>query len=245
MKTEIASGNQSANAGGHDDVVDVEEYFSTGRSVPKALKYRIRVDKVKYVVTVTEMRGREILAVASKTPEKYLLRQKLRSGVEEVKPDQIVSFLTPGIERFMTIPNEVTEGEGPQARWQFKPLAQDIAYMDSTGLFWEAVVEGGVKALIFHNWPLPTGYNVPHAHVHVRLTDGYPDAQIDMAYFHPPLHRVDGRGINSLTNLHFDGQLWQQWSRHRTSASAWRADVDDLSTHMALVQDWLAAELRK
>jgi hypothetical protein len=43
----------------------------------------------------------------------------------------------------------------------------------------------------------------------------------------------------------FAGRQWQQWSRHRTAASAWRPGEDDLSTHMPCVQDWLAAELKK
>lgn len=228
-----------------DEVVDVEEHFAAKREVPKAKKYRIRIDKDQYVVDVSEMNGRQILALAGKTPDKFLLRQKLHSGVEEVKPDQVVSFVTAGVERFMTIPNEVTEGEGPQVRHQFKPISQDLEYLGSTSWRWEAVVEGGLKVLIVYDWPLPVGYNVTHANVHVRLTDGYPDTQIDMAYFSPALSRADGRNINNLSTLQFDGQQWQQWSRHRTSASAWRPGIDDLSTHMALVDDWLAAELRK
>ncbi len=245
MNANLNAAPEAENNGKEEDIIDLEEYFAAGKVVPKAKKYRLRVDKEKYVVDVTEMTGRQILALAGKTPEKFLLRQKLKGGVHEVKPDDLVSFVKAGVERFMTIPNEVTEGEGPVARCEFQPLAQDLEYLNGTGLRWEAIKEGGLKVLVMHDWPLPPGYNVSHAHVHVRLTEGYPDAQIDMAYFSPALSRTDGRGINNLSALQFDGQPWQQWSRHRTSASAWRPGVDDLSTHMALVDDWLTAELRK
>lgn len=230
----------------HEEViVDLEEHFVGNRKVPNAKKYRIRLDNEKYVVEVESMTGAQILALASKTPDKYLLRQKTRQGVTEVKPTDLISFVEAGVERFMTIPNEVTEGEGPQLRRQFAPMANDRQYLDSTGLRWETLEDSQVKALVFYDWPLPLGYNVPIANVHVRISAGYPDAQIDMAYFTPSLSRADGKNIGALSELSFDGQQWQQWSRHRTPISVWRPGVDDLSTHMALVDDWLTAELRK
>lgn len=228
-----------------DEVIDLEEFFAAKRPVPKGKKYRIRIDKVRYVVDVPEMTGTQILALAGKTPDKFLLRQKLRGGVEPVAPGQVVSFVAVGVERFMTIPNEVTEGDGPQPRRQVQPLAQDQEFLDGTLLRWESVVEAGLKVFVIYDWPIPPGYNVQRANVHLRLTDGYPDTQIDMAYFSPPLSRADGRGINNLSTLQFDGQLWQQWSRHRTPASAWRPGTDDLCTHMALVDHWLSTELKK
>lgn len=228
-----------------NDVIDVEEFVAAGKVVPKAKQYRIRLDKQQYVVGVEQMTGREILALAGKTSETFLLRVKAANGVEPVGADQIVSFLAPGVERFMTIPNEVTEGDGPTFRVQFSPLPTDRIYLDSLGLRWEAVAENNVQALVFYNWPLPKGYNAHEADVHVRLNNGYPDTQIDMAYFAPALARADNRPIGGLSLCSFDGRQWQQWSRHRTPSSQWRIGEDDLSTHMPLVRDWLEAELRK
>lgn len=228
-----------------DDVVDIEEFFVSGRQVPAGRKYRIRIDKQRYVVDVSHMTGRQILTLAGKTPEKSLLRQKVHGSVVAVGPDDDVSFLAPGVERFMTIPNEVQEGEPSPPRMHFQPLPTDIAYLNSLGLRWEAILEAGARAVVLYRWPLPTGYTTPVVDVHVRLTDGYPDTQIDMAYFAPALGRIDGRAIRGLSTLQFDGRQWQQWSRHRTGTGAWRVGEDDLSTHMALVHAWLSAELRK
>ena len=51
----------------NDDVVDVEEFFAAGKPVPpNAKNYRIRLDKQHYVVPVSQMTGREILALAGK-----------------------------------------------------------------------------------------------------------------------------------------------------------------------------------
>lgn len=228
-----------------DGIVDLEAYFAAQRPVPKGSKYRIRIDKHHYTVHAHEMTGRQILALAGKTPDKYLLRQKLHHGVEPVGPDQMVDFTAHGVERFMTIPNEVTEGEPAQQRIQFNMLPADASYLNSLGLRWEAVSDGGVQAVVIYEWPLPAGYSVARADVHVRFTALYPDAQIDMAYFSPPLARADAKPVGGLSICPFDGRHWQQWSRHRTAASAWRVGEDDLSTHMSLVRDWLDAELRK
>lgn len=227
------------------NVVDIEEFVASGKPVPKAERYRIRIDKQQYVVEVDRMTGREILGLAGKTPEKFLLRMKAANGVEPVGADQVVSFLAQGVERFMTIPNEVTEGDGSAPRVQFNLLPADKRYLDSLGLRWEAVTENNIRTLVIYNWPVPVGYNVLEADVHVKFSDGYPDSQIDMAYFSPALARTDNHPIRGLTMCSFDGRQWQQWSRHRTPASRWRIGEDDLSTHMSLVRDWLEAELRK
>lgn len=227
------------------EVVDVEAYLAAGKPVPRGKKYRIRVDKQQFVVAVSEMKGREVLALAGKTPEKYLLRQKVRGAVVPVGPDDEVSFVAPGVERFMTIPNEVQEGDAAAQRQDFKLLPDDLAFLNALGLRWEAVLEGQVMCVVIYDWPLPPGYNVDAADVHVRMTAGYPDVQIDMAYFAPALARRDGRSINGLSSLQFDGRQWQQWSRHRTANSPWRIGEDGLLTHMQYVYAWLEAELRK
>jgi hypothetical protein len=228
------------------EVVDLESYAKAGKPVPPGQTYRIKIDKQTYEVLVETMTGREILTLAGKTPpEQYILQQKSGPNVKRIGLDDSVSFVEPGIERFMTIPNEVTEGESPQRIEQFAPLADDRAYLDSLGLRWEAVIDGPVQRIVIHEWPIPHGYNTRSASVNVRLETGYPDAQIDMAYFYPHLSRADGRPINGLTTDNFNGCEWQRWSRHRTSISAWRIGIDNLETHMLLVADWLNTELSK
>ncbi len=241
------STDKEVNMGNKPDkqIIDLEEFAVAGKPVPPGASYRIRIDKDQKVVEVDHMKGREILALVNKTPEKFILRQRVNGAVKPIGADETVSFLDPGVERFMTIPNEVTEGEGPQPRREFKLLKGDEAFLNSLGLRWEAVDDNGVQAVIIYGSRLPAGYNVATADVHVRFSSGYPDTQLDMAYFAPALARTNGHGINNLSTTTFDRRDWQQWSRHRTNASAWRSDIDDLSTHMALIEDWLAAELRK
>ena len=93
------------------EFIDLEEWAKAGKKPQRARKYRIRIDKEYKDVTVHEMTGREILALVGKTPEKYLLSQKLRHGVvEPVGPDQIVKFHHHEVERFQTLALDPTEG---------------------------------------------------------------------------------------------------------------------------------------
>jgi hypothetical protein len=92
--------------------VEIEEYGKKNDRPPKAKRYIIRIDKVKYTVEVPSMTGRQLLELAGKTPpEKYSISQKLHGGqVKTIGLSEPVDFTEPGIERFMTLPLDQTEG---------------------------------------------------------------------------------------------------------------------------------------
>jgi hypothetical protein len=94
-----------------EEMIDVEDWVKGKKGPKKAKSYRIRIDKDKFVVTVHEMKGREILGLDGKTPEKYLLSEKFRGGrVEPIQPDQVVEFHLGEVERFQTLAKDPTEG---------------------------------------------------------------------------------------------------------------------------------------
>jgi hypothetical protein len=94
-----------------EELIDLEEWAKAGKKPQRAKRYRIRIDKEYKEVSVHSMTGREILALVDKTPEKYLLSQKLHGGVvEPVKPDEVVEFHHRSIERFQTLALDPTEG---------------------------------------------------------------------------------------------------------------------------------------
>ncbi len=128
-------------------------------------------------------------------------------------------------------------------RRDFLLPAEDADWLECLQRPYELVREDGTLRVVFHDWPLPAGYNQETVSVNVRIEPGYPDAQIDMAYFHPPISRLDGQTIGALATEMFDGKTWQRWSRHRTPANPWRAGVDNLATHCALIENWLQREL--
>ena len=127
-------------------------------------------------------------------------------------------------------------------RRQFQLPEPDEDFLNVLGRPWETILEGGVRWLLMHQWPVPAGYNHPLVSAAILVEQGYPDAQIDMVYFNPHLVRVDGKAIGALAGQQLDGGQWQRWSRHRTAENSWRSGIDDLSGHMLLVDYWLGRE---
>lgn len=227
------------------EVIDLEEFAKAGKPVPKEQEYKFRVDKILVTTQRERLKGSEILTLAGMTPpQNFILRQRIKGRVVVVELNDEVDLTEPGVERFMTIPNEVTEGEASGVRRQFDLLAEDQDYLESLGLQWETVQDPDkTRRVVIHGYPVPKGYNVDKVSVFVYLPPNYPDVQIDMAYFLPHLSRNDGKPIRALCNTAADGQTWQRWSRHRKVNNQWRIGEDNLGTHMALVSSWLEREL--
>ena len=94
------------------EIIDIEEYARAQKPPCKAKHYRIKIDKDYYTVDQPGMTGRELLRLAKKLPtEDYQLLFIEHGG--ESKPiglDEYLSFIKPGIERFITLPKDQTEG---------------------------------------------------------------------------------------------------------------------------------------
>lgn len=74
--------------------------------------YSIMIDRNNYKVEQECMTGKEILTLAGKTPvERFQLNVRYKGGkVSKVGYDQTICFSEPGIEKFMTLPLDQTEG---------------------------------------------------------------------------------------------------------------------------------------
>lgn len=130
-------------------------------------------------------------------------------------------------------------------RRQFLLPERDHEFLDARGLTWETVKDASAQWLLIHDFPVLAGYNCEKVIAALMITPGYPDAQIDMVYFYPPLVRTDGRAINTPADQPLNGKIYQRWSRHRTGQNPWRPGEDDVSTHLLLVEGWLEKELTR
>lgn len=85
---------------------EIEHFYS------KDKYYNIVVDRQQFRVRQECMTGKEILILAGKNPpERFQLNQRFKGGkVVKVGYEQKVCFSDPGIEKFMTIPLDQTEG---------------------------------------------------------------------------------------------------------------------------------------
>ena len=94
------------------EVIDLAEFAKAKKNPPKAAKYKFQVKNNIYTVEVESMTGREICEMAGLIPpEDYILDMKIHGGeMREIKPDDLVSFLEPGIEKFTYVSRDQTEG---------------------------------------------------------------------------------------------------------------------------------------
>lgn len=107
--------SQETNVPASTEIIDIEEYAKSERPVPQGSRYRIRIDKKVIVVDESCLTGTEILKLVDKTPQEFLLSQRFRGGeVKRIGPNEKVDFTAPGIERFMTLPLDPTEGGGDE-----------------------------------------------------------------------------------------------------------------------------------
>lgn len=94
-----------------DNVIDVEAYAKEGKTPPKDAHYKIRVDKVVVIMTISNPTGEDILKEAGFKPEEYRLDLKMKGGeTRKIGLTDTVDLTDPGVERFMTIPLDQTEG---------------------------------------------------------------------------------------------------------------------------------------
>jgi E2/UBC family protein E len=130
-------------------------------------------------------------------------------------------------------------------RREFILPEDDIAFLDGLSLQWETIINQGMHWLLIYRYPVCAGYNMQETCVAIKIETGYPRTPLDMAYFFPSLMRQDGILINATSNQIIDGKTFQRWSRHRTAANPWREGVDDVSTHLCLVDFWFRQEFIK
>ena len=206
--------------------------------------YKIQIDKEIIEVPDPAPTGRELLEYAGKKPaEQFAIYLKVKGGQpQRIQPEEKVDLTEPGVERFVTLPLDQTEGL--DGRRDFQLPQDDLDWLRETGRF-ELVAEANVLRVVVYDFPLPCGYDRNEVDVNIRIDPGYPDTQLDMVYVHPPLARADGQQIAALSQDTFDGKNWQRWSRHRTPANPWRPGIDNLSAHFGLVEEWFSRELRK
>jgi hypothetical protein len=238
----------NSKAPNENDTIDIEDYAKAGKPVPKGKRYRFKVGKDKFETDKEKLKGREILTIAGKTPpENWLLSQKKGKAVVQIELDQEVDLTEPGVERFMVMPKDQTEGESVATfRRQFSLPADDVEGLDELGLPWETVLEGGAMWLLVHEHPLPAGYTIPLATVAIRISQNYPIEQLDMVYFFPAIVRADGVAIGATESYQaIAGQNFQRWSRHYTAANPWVPGEFSVLTHLALIRHWLEREFKK
>lgn len=126
---------------------------------------------------------------------------------------------------------------------QFNLPEEDVEYLEASEYSWETIISNG-NWVVIHKYPVPEGYTIKEISLAFKIDAGYPNSQIDMVYFNPPLTRTDLKLIGALSVQQIDGKQWQRWSRHRTGANPWIVGVDCIATQLSLVDYWMEREFQ-
>lgn len=220
---------------GLERFVTIPKEATDGDNTPK--KYKYKVDK-KMLETESEyLTGVEILNAAEYSVKDYYLKQIIKGQPVNIEPNQTVQMSDPGMERFVTIPKEATDGS-------FDLFEEDIENLKNGGFQWETLTSNG-NWLIIKNFRIPDGYNVSEADMAINIPTNYPKGKLDMAYFCPAIKRNDGTPIpQTQVPTNIGGRTFQRWSRHRNRI-AWRVGIDSIVTHIEEIKNWLNNEFVK
>lgn len=178
--------------------------------------------------------GRVLKTLAGVPTDTYDVYLEVRGGQDLLIRDaDLIDLSKPGIERFITVIRDTTEGliALPEA---------DRRYLNDHGIVVEVVSDGPHTGVMLKQMELPAGkFNHPAADVLVILPPGYPDVAPDMFFCDPWLTLLSaGRYPTCADVSHaFLDRNWQRWSRHNPS---WRPGIDGLHTMIKRIEHALA-----
>jgi hypothetical protein len=228
-------------SGDFEDLRLDETYDLRGRGAERFVifqtdrAFRFTIDDRQLEWGKPNISGRVLKALAGAPTDTYDVYLEVRGGGQDVliRDSDLIDLNKPGIERFITLIRDTTEGLAmlPEA---------DQRYLDSHGISAEMVTDGPHTGVVLKQMLLPSGkFNHTAADVLVILPPGYPDVAPDMFFCDPWLTLVSvGRYPTCADQPHaFLGRSWQRWSRHNPS---WRLGIDGLHTMIKRIEYALA-----
>ncbi|MEP7372348.1 MAG: E2/UBC family protein [Chitinophagaceae bacterium] len=225
------------------ETVDIEEYGKECKPVPPAKNYLIKVDKEKFswpnpIISVEQV----IKFVQKDNPSNFNLVKFLSNTPKPIPLpyNETIDLRVKCLLRFVVQPK--TQNDGFQRG--FSLPEEDIDFLKSVGFRWEALAEISYMWLLIHDYPLPDGYTVKNCTLALMIPPNYPATEIDMAYFYPQLIKSSGKTIGATTNQPIGGKVFQRWSRHRLP-NEWKPGVDNVATHLTLVDNWLKNDINR
>ncbi|PQA85923.1 hypothetical protein CW354_20320 [Marinicaulis flavus] len=221
--------------GDFEDIRLDEQYDLRGRGAERVLvvrtdrKFLFKIDDADLEWPRRFISGFVAKKLARLAPN-YALWLDVPGGHDQKIQDcDLIDLGKPGVERFISIIDETTEGR------ELIPSA-DRSFLESHDVAFEVLNEGGKIAVILEDFPLPDGkFDHATADILIILPPGYPDVAPDMFYTSPRLKLAsigrEPRAANAAYD--FGGRTWQRWSRH---CNAWRPGIDGLQTMVARVR---------
>lgn len=225
--------------GDFEDIRLDEPYDLRGQGAERVLvvrsdrTYRFKIDDRDLEWPQPCISGFVLKKIAGLAPNYNLWLDVPGGHDRKIADSDIINLDEPGIERFISLIDQTTEG------LEALPSA-DRVFLEEHGLSYELVSDKNQDAIILTDFALPDGkFDHTHTHLLILLPSGYPDCPPDMFYVYPHLALKPNGQAPKATNVRFSfaDRSWQRWSRHNES---WRPGIDGLRTMLARVRTALA-----
>ena len=216
--------------------------------VTRVPTWKLNVQGVTLTIDTPVIKVRKALELAGVSTDQgwhiYLIVEG--HDKREMGLDDDIDLTTPGIEKLRLTPKDVDNGEAASSVVrQFRLLPADETYLDSAYPGWQAIVENARQWLLLPEYKMPAGYTQNVVSLAIEVPPTYPMAQIDMFYLFPAGLLLTGVPIPATeASEMIQGKQHQRWSRHRSGRSVWRPGVDNVMTHIALVESALMKEVQ-
>lgn len=240
----LAVENEPDKVIGNRDLVDLAgagvERFYTVRET-----WKIKVQDTVIQSDLPIIKVRDAMTQAGFDPVQpwHIFLKVAGQPKQEVGLDFDVDLRTHGIEKLRLTPKDVNNGEAGNG---FRLLGVDEAFLEQSGWRWRTVLDRGRRWLIIDNYQLPPGFSATAVAMALEIPNTYPGAQIDMFYVAPVLLLANGSRIGATeTLITIGGVTYQRWSRHRGQASPWNPKIDNVRTHLTLVDGALSREVNQ
>ena len=197
-----------------EEVVDlrrrgVERFLTFDSSV----SFRLVVDGERFEWGTSLISGLKLKEIARVDPGAYAVWREVRGGEDiPVANDKFVDLSDEGLERFFTVIEQTTAGEGPSIL-----PSRDRAYLVEHELPFEETTNGPQRGVVIKQYGIPADrLSEARADVLILLPDGYSDVPPDMFYCSPWLRLVTRNAFPKCADQPFEfaGTRWQRWSRH-------------------------------
>lgn len=221
----------------------IEEFRSREPETWKLNVQGKRIESATPTITVVNA-----LTAAGFDPGVWIIILKVQGQPkQQLSVGDTIDLRTPGVEKVRLIAKDVNNGEArPAMARQFAVLEGDESFLDGTFPVWETITDAERHWLIVRGYPVPPGYTVSSIDLALLVPPNYPQAEIDMFYVDPPLRLVSGVAIPCTeATEQIAGRSFQRWSRHRGPGSRWNPAKDNMVTHLALVEEAIAKEVRE
>jgi hypothetical protein len=117
-------------------------------------------------------------------------------------------------------------------------LTEEVEALKKEGHSVELIEAEGWANMVFHNYPVPHGYNHETTELLLRFPLSYPNGRPDMFWTDEDLKLKDGRIPRSADSI--ETPLGKRWRRFSWHPQNWNPGADNLRTYMEFVDSGLA-----